>query len=50
MWTKDLQIALNEIDFAYGNTCCIESIENNVITMTNFDRWKILSGGHIVKI
>lgn len=50
MWPKDVQTAIEEIFFAYGNNCCIESIENNVITMTNSDRWKIISNGHIIRI
>lgn len=50
MWILDLCIAINELHREYGSTCCVEMIKDNVITMTNGDRWKIDSYGHITKI
>lgn len=50
MWITDLQTALNELFEIYGLSCCVHRITSNVITMTNFDKWRITSGGHIKKI
>lgn len=50
MWITDLQIALNELFEIYGLSCCVQRITSNVITMTNFDKWRITSDGHIEKI
>lgn len=50
MWITDLQTALNELFEIYGLNCCVQRITSNVITMTNFDTWRITSDGHIEKI
>ena len=45
MWINDLQRALDELFSIYGLSCCVERINANVITMTNFDKWLITSDG-----
>lgn len=50
MWITDLQVALNELFTIYGMYCCVERINANVVTMTNSDKWRIDSNGHIERI
>lgn len=41
MWITDLQCALVVLYEMYGETCCVESIIGNVITMTNRNKHTI---------
>ena len=45
MWMEEIIKALIDLQTNwYGEyKCCVYSIENNIITMTNGDKWRITS-------
>lgn len=47
MWIKEIINALQELnENRYGQySCCVEYIRNNIITMSNGDKWVISSEG-----
>ena len=47
MWIKDIAVAMDHIFQIYGFYCCVECIKNNIITMSNGDRWIIMNNGDI---
>ena len=50
MWLTDLQSAMAELSQIYGMWCCVERISQNVVTMTNGDKWRITGEGHVERI
>ena len=50
MWLTDLQSAMAELFQIYGMWCCVERISQNVVTMTNGDKWRITGEGHVERI
>ena len=50
MWLTDFQSAVDELFQIYGMWCCVECISQNVVTMTNGDKWHITSEGHVERI
>lgn len=50
MWLTDLQSAMAELFQIYGMWCCVERISQNVVTMTNGDKWCITGEGHVERI
>lgn len=50
MWPSDLVVAIQTIFERYGYMNLIEKIENNVITMSNRDKYIIHDGGKLEKV
>ena len=50
MWLTDLQSAMAELFQIYGMWCYVERISQNVVTMTNGDKWCITGEGHVERI
>jgi len=50
MWPSDLAVAIQTIFEKYGYINLVEKIENNVITMSNGDKYVIHDGGALEKV
>lgn len=49
MWPSDVLTAVTDIFEKYTYSCCIEQIKDNVIVMTNGDKYRI-ENGHAVEL
>ena len=47
--TYEILTAIDELCTVYGELCSIKSIDGNLVTMTNGDKWTIGKFGHIAK-
>lgn len=50
MWLSDLFVAIRTLFEQYGYINLVEKIENNVVTMSNGDKFIIHDGGELKKV